>query len=66
MYFPTVELKTGRLLHLRMIPTRIHRLRVNRAGEDEAKWIARTLMREGRMSETRIDVLPDNTLAITP
>ena len=66
MYFPRVELKTGRLVHLRMVPTRVHCLRVNRAGEDDAKWIARTLMREGRVSETRIDVLPDNTLAITP
>jgi poly-gamma-glutamate capsule biosynthesis protein CapA/YwtB (metallophosphatase superfamily) len=64
MYFPTVELTTGRLLRLRMIPTRGHRLRVNRANEDDAKWLAKTLDREARNFGTRVERLSDNALAL--
>jgi poly-gamma-glutamate synthesis protein (capsule biosynthesis protein) len=47
MYFPTVEARTGRLLRLEMVPTRVRRMRVNRASAEEAAWLQAMLDREG-------------------
>jgi poly-gamma-glutamate capsule biosynthesis protein CapA/YwtB (metallophosphatase superfamily) len=64
MYFPTVDIATGRLLRLHMTPTRMHRLRVNRANESDVQWLAKTLDREGRQFGTRVERSSDNTLAL--
>jgi len=64
MYFPTVDIATGRLLRMRMTPTRMHRLRVNRANESDVTWLAKTLDREGRPFGTRVERESDNTLAL--
>ena len=64
MYFPTVDIATGRLTRLRMTPTRMYRLRVNRANENDGKWLAKTLDREGRQFGTRVERWSDNTLAL--
>jgi len=47
LYFPTLA-ANGRLLALLMVPTRIHRLRVNRANEEENRWLQAMQNREGR------------------
>ena len=64
MYFPTVEIGTGRLLTLRMTPTRTHRFRVNRAQADDAQFLSRTLDREGARLGTRVERSSDNMLAL--
>ena len=64
MYFPTVDIATGRLLRLHMTPTRMYRLRVNRANESDVAWLAKTLDREGRQFGTRVERSSDNTLAL--
>jgi len=46
MYFATLDATTGRLARLWLVPTRIGRFRVNRANDEEAGWLARTLGRE--------------------
>jgi poly-gamma-glutamate synthesis protein (capsule biosynthesis protein) len=48
MYFASVARADGRLLGLEMVPTRIRRLRVNRARGDDASWLRDTLRRECR------------------
>jgi poly-gamma-glutamate synthesis protein (capsule biosynthesis protein) len=64
MYFPSVAPGSGKLLRLAMTPTRTRRLRVNRAGDEDAGWLQRTLDREGRKFGTRVERQPDNTLLL--
>ena len=40
MYFPVLEWPAGRLLELELVPTRIHRFRVNRAGRCRPPLVA--------------------------
>jgi poly-gamma-glutamate synthesis protein (capsule biosynthesis protein) len=54
-YFPELEIASGRLLSLRMVPTRIERFRVNRASLADASWAAGTLDRESRALGSRIE-----------
>ena len=63
MYFPTLK-ADGRLLELTLMPTRTRRLRVNRAGPEDAAWLGATLNREGQRFGTRVEPLPDGTLRL--
>jgi poly-gamma-glutamate capsule biosynthesis protein CapA/YwtB (metallophosphatase superfamily) len=49
---------------LHMTPTRMYRLRVNRANESDVAWLEKTLDREGRRFGTQVERLSDNTLAL--
>ncbi|HEX9079854.1 MAG TPA: CapA family protein [Desulfuromonadaceae bacterium] len=64
MYFPTLELATGRLVRLAMTPTRIRRLQVNRAGKKDGRWLQGILNREGERLGTRVDMVDDDTLSL--
>lgn len=46
MYFPSVDASTGKLLELRMIPTRVLRFQIRRASDEDSDWLLRTLNRE--------------------
>ena len=48
MYFLSLEPATGRLQRFEMTPTRLRKLRINRASREEAQWLAEVLNREGR------------------
>jgi poly-gamma-glutamate synthesis protein (capsule biosynthesis protein) len=54
LYFVTLERATGRLVRLRMTPTRVSRFRVGRARGEDAAWLAHTLGREGRRFRTSV------------
>jgi len=64
MYFPTLHAATGKLTHFALTPTRIRHFRVNRAREEDARWLADVLSREGRRLATRVEPQPDGTLAL--
>lgn len=64
MYFPTVAPLTGELLELRMFPTRIKSFRVNKAENEDARWLAEMLEREGKPLGTRVAVLDDGSLSL--
>jgi poly-gamma-glutamate capsule biosynthesis protein CapA/YwtB (metallophosphatase superfamily) len=64
MYFPTVHAPSGELSRLLLTPTRIRHFRVNRARDDEARWLERMLDREGRGLGTNVERLPDDTLSL--
>jgi poly-gamma-glutamate synthesis protein (capsule biosynthesis protein) len=64
MYFASVDLSTGKLVHLRMIPTQIKSFKVNRATRDDAVWLTHLLNREGKTFGTRIKLSEDNILAL--
>jgi poly-gamma-glutamate synthesis protein (capsule biosynthesis protein) len=53
MYFLSLEPATGRLQRFEMTPTRLQKLRINRASREEARWLADVLNREGRPLGTR-------------
>ncbi|AOE82993.1 CapA family protein [Pseudomonas sp. TCU-HL1] len=45
LYFPTLD-ASGRLLSLELVPTRIRRFRIERAGHADRRWVRETLQRE--------------------
>lgn len=64
MYFVSLEPSTGKLVHLRMTPTQIKRLRVNRASRKDALWLRDILNREGKRFGTRVEFDEDNSLKL--
>jgi len=64
MYFPTVELETGRLKSLRMTPMQIRNLRANRATPAAAEWLRSTLHQISQRFGARVDLATDGTLAL--
>jgi poly-gamma-glutamate synthesis protein (capsule biosynthesis protein) len=64
MYFPVLDATSGRLLRLELVPTRVRRMRIERARGRDATWLAGTLTREGAALGTRAELLPDDTLAL--
>ncbi|HEY6007085.1 MAG TPA: CapA family protein [Geobacteraceae bacterium] len=64
MYFAQMEAASGKLVGLRMVPTRMGRFRVNRASEQDVLWLRNTLNREGTRFGTGVDAGRDNTLVL--
>jgi poly-gamma-glutamate synthesis protein (capsule biosynthesis protein) len=64
MYFPTLDVPSGRLLRFTMTPTQIRRFRVNRAPEAGGQWLLDTVNREGRRLGTRVQGQPDSTFVL--
>jgi len=64
MYFAALDSASGKMSRLTLVPTRMHRLSVNRATEDEAAWLMAALNREGRRLGTRVEMQSDHTLAV--
>ncbi len=54
MYFVSSDPQTGRLLELRMVPTRLKQFRLQRASRKETDWLVETLNREGKQLGTRV------------
>jgi poly-gamma-glutamate synthesis protein (capsule biosynthesis protein) len=64
MYFPTLDVLTGRLVRLTMTPTRVERFRVIRASPEEAQWLGDVLTREGQRFGTRASLTEDQVLTL--
>ena len=64
LYLARLDPADGRLAALRMIPTRVRRLRLQRASPEETRWLADTLNREGRKLGTRVEVKKDLSLEL--
>ena len=62
MYFASSDPQTGRLLELRMIPTRIRKFRIQRASPEEREWLQKTLNREGKLLGTRVELTDGDLL----
>jgi poly-gamma-glutamate synthesis protein (capsule biosynthesis protein) len=60
MYLVTLD--RGRLVRLRMVPLRIERMRLQRAGEADAAWLERMLGRESAPFGTRVELTDDGYL----
>jgi poly-gamma-glutamate synthesis protein (capsule biosynthesis protein) len=64
MYFAIMEISTGVLRSLEMIPTQIKRFRVNRASRTDALWLKEMLDREGKRLGSQAKSNEDNTLSL--
>lgn len=64
MYFARLDPSNGKLLDLRMMPTRIKNLKVNIASDNEVLWLEKILNREGRKFGTGMDRQSDNSLVL--
>lgn len=62
MYLVDVDLDSGALRELRMVPMRLQKLQVVRASEPERDWLAAVLDRHSRWFGTRVERTPDGQL----
>ncbi|MDP9292286.1 MAG: CapA family protein [Verrucomicrobiota bacterium] len=63
-YFATIDARSGRLIALELAPMQIRHLRVNRASDKDARWLAQTLDREGRRLGTTVSVESNGRLVV--
>jgi len=54
MYFPTLDVKTGELVELEMVPLLIRRFRLQHPSSSDAKWLVGTMDRECRRFGARV------------
>lgn len=64
MYFTSMDQATGKLVGLQMTPMRIMHFKVYRASQDETRWLADVLNREGKRLGTTVDVGENNVLTL--
>ena len=64
MYFLSLDPATGHLQRFGMTPTRLQRLRINRASREDAQWLGDVLNREGRPLGSRAVLGEDSRLAL--
>lgn len=62
MYFADIDVTSGDLLDLEMVPLQIRRFRLDRPSSDDIAWLAEVLDRESHRFATRIYLRPDGTL----
>jgi poly-gamma-glutamate capsule biosynthesis protein CapA/YwtB (metallophosphatase superfamily) len=55
---------TGELMELRMIPTQIKRLRINRASQTDSMWLRDRLDGECQKLGTRIELVDQNAFSL--
>ncbi len=65
MYFVTVDPSSGSLVRLEMRPLEIRRFRLQRASQDDARWLRETLDREGAALGTRVELEPGGRLVLS-
>ena len=57
---------TGALAALRMAPMQARKLRLHRAPQADARWLATVMQRASSRFGTRVDLRPDGLLALRP
>lgn len=64
MYFPSLELATGRLRGLDLVPTRIRKMRIERAAGSDRRWLLQRLRREYARFGGRVEEGGDGAVAL--
>jgi poly-gamma-glutamate synthesis protein (capsule biosynthesis protein) len=64
-YWLEIEQPTGQLVDLSMTPFRIRRFRLERAADEDSRWLALTLDREGRKLGTGVTLGDDGRLLLS-
>lgn len=65
MYFLQMNVNSGKLISLEMVPTQIRRFRSNRASKKDAKWLSKTLNREGKKFNSHVKINKENNLLLS-
>ena len=55
MYFPTLDVRTGELVRLRIVPLQIFRFSLRRASPTDAAWLGKVITRESGQFGTRVN-----------
>jgi poly-gamma-glutamate synthesis protein (capsule biosynthesis protein) len=66
LYFASVDLGTGRLARLRMVPMQARRMRLHLATAEDAGYLADVLDRISPRTGTRVVLAPDRSLLFDP
>ena len=66
MYFPQIATSNGKLMVLRMVPTRIKHMRIHKADEKEIQWLMQTMHRECGKLGTWIKRVKDELHLVIP
>ena len=64
MYFAALD-PAGALTVLRMVPMRVGRMRLERAGQEDSEWLRTTIEDTSERFGTRLDNQRDGTLTVT-
>ena len=64
LYLASIDTGTGRLAALRMLPMQARNMRLRHASTTDTEWLRLVLERASRQFETRVDRVPDDTLAL--
>ncbi|MGF6782314.1 CapA family protein [Paraburkholderia sp. GAS334] len=64
MYFPTLDLETGKLAELSMTPTQTCHFQINRAPEEGIRWLHETLNRESQPLGATVERRANDTLVL--
>jgi poly-gamma-glutamate capsule biosynthesis protein CapA/YwtB (metallophosphatase superfamily) len=65
LYFATIDLGSGRLDRLEMVPSRITRFALHRAPSADVRWLESMFAREGAALGTTVRRLPEDVLALS-
>jgi poly-gamma-glutamate synthesis protein (capsule biosynthesis protein) len=64
MYTVHIDLSSGNLIGMRMVPFQIRQFRLNRAERVDAVWLTNILNREGKKFGTGVEINDDGTLRL--
>ncbi len=64
LYLVRFDPGNGRLVAVRMVPMQMRRFRLTLASAADARWLADTLTREGKVFGTRVERAPDGALVL--
>ncbi|WP_372920463.1 CapA family protein, partial [Salegentibacter sp.] len=62
MYFPEINIETGQLISLKMLPMKIKNFSLHQASKKDVKWLEKTLTREGKKLGTDLNMDDENAL----
>lgn len=66
LYFASIEPTTGELQHLRMVPMRSRRLRLEHASPSDTAWLCATMNRTARRFGSHVELEPPGHLLLRP
>lgn len=66
MYFPKIDLKTGELVSLKLIPKQIRKFTLNNVEKSDMDWVRNVLNREGKLLGTHFNSTEDGSLLLKP
>ena len=64
LYFVRIDMVTGQLARLELVPMQTRQFRLNRAAKEDVLWLRAILNREGQRFGTRVERQEDDTLRL--